>query len=87
MEIIPPTQNALILHKQWAINLDTPSPEGHGWTFDNTSNSWIPVWTTIPVASKACSELLKCGCKKEIGARCACKKANWKCAAATVTNS
>ena len=68
METIPPTQNALLQHTQRAAyqagiwttsnytNLDTPSPEGHGWLFDKTSNSWIPVWTTIPVASKACSE-------------------------------
>ena len=42
------------------------SPEGHGWTFDKTSNSWIPVWTTILVASKACSELVKCGCIKRM---------------------
>ena len=40
------------------------SPEGEG-------KSWVPVWLTIPVASKACSEFVKCGCKSERGCRCA----------------
>ena len=33
-------------------------------------------------SSKACSELVKCSCRsvKGCGARCSCKKANWKCA-------
>ena len=53
----------------------TPTPEGHGWTLDRESNSWLPVWT-LPVASEACSELVKCACKsvKGCGARCSCKK-------------
>lgn len=40
------------------------------------SQSWNPVWTTMPMASKACSELLKCRCQREKGCsgRCACKK-------------
>ena len=48
METIPPTQNALLQHTQRAAyqagiwttsnytNLDTPSPEGHGWPFDTS---------------------------------------------------
>lgn len=40
-----------------------PTPEGWGWTSDEDSQPWVPVWNTISVASKACSELVKCGCK------------------------
>ena len=58
-----------------------PSPEGWGWTLDEDSQSWVPVWITLPVACDACSELVKCGCKSPKGcaARCACRKAKWKC--------
>ena len=93
METIPPTQNALLqLCKRVAYQAgiwtasdlaqqQTPTPEGHGWTLDRESNSWLPVWTTLPVASAACNELVKCACKsvKGCGARCSCKKASWKC--------
>ena len=30
---------------------DRPSPEGWGWSWDNEILSWIPVWTTLPLAS------------------------------------
>ena len=45
------------------------SPEGYGWTMISEGKSWVPVWLTIPVASKACSEFVKCGCKSERGCR------------------
>ncbi len=91
METIPPTQDALLQHCKRAIyqagiwttsdlaQQQTPSPEGWGWTLDD--DKWLPVWTTQPVASEACSKLVKCGCKsdKGCGPRCSCKKANWKC--------
>ena len=91
METIPPTQDALLQHCKrvmyqagiWTTSdIDqqrTPSPEGWGWTLDG--DKWLPVWTTQPVVSKACSELVKCACKsdKGCGARCSCKKASWKC--------
>jgi len=44
--------------------------------------SWTPVWTNLlPLASKACTELIEYGCKSRngCGARCGCKKANWSC--------
>ena len=43
------------------------SPEGWGWTLDEDSNSWVPVWNMLPVVSKACSELVKCSCKIQSG--------------------
>lgn len=93
METIPPTQEALLQHckrvayQAWIWTTSTssqqqiPSPEGNGWTIDVETNSWLPVWTTLEVASKACSELVKCSCRsvKGCGARCSCRKANWKC--------
>ena len=30
------------------------------------NNLWQPVWTRLPEASKACSELLKCGCENDV---------------------
>ena len=34
------------------------------WDWQETDSRDSPVWTTFPAASKACSILLKCGCKK-----------------------
>ena len=93
MDRLPPTQDALLQHSKrvayqagiWCtseLNIqNAPTPEGWGWTFDEQSRSWAPVWNTVPVASKACSELVKCNCKSQngCGARCACRKATWKC--------
>ena len=57
------------------------SPASWGWSLDEAANTWSPLWTTLPVASKACLELIKCSCKssKGCGVRCGCKKANWNC--------
>ena len=91
MEHIPPTQGALIQHVKrvtyqsgiWSTSEKTqqpiPSPEGWGWTLDVDSQAWLPVWSTLPIASKACSELIKCSCIKDCTARCSCKKAQWNC--------
>ena len=59
---------------------EAPSPDGWGWTLGDC-RSWVPVWNSLPMASKACSELIKCGCKSQsgCGTRCACRKAHWKC--------
>ncbi|KAG1675721.1 Monocarboxylate transporter 12 [Nymphon striatum] len=72
MENIPPTQDALFQHVKRAayqggiwttgemIKQHRPLPDGWGWTKDPDSQSWRPVWTILPIASKACSELVKC---------------------------
>ncbi len=74
MEKIPPTKAALLQHSKraayqagvWTTSQltkqDRPSPEGWGWSWDDEILSWTPVWTTLPIASKACAELIKCGC-------------------------
>ena len=63
MESIPPTQDALLQHSKrvayqagiWTTSdlaqQQPPSPEGHGWTFDRESQSWVPVWSTLPLSS------------------------------------
>ena len=92
MEKLPPTQDALLQHTKrvayqaaiWCTSEQSeqqiPSPEGWGWTLDEC-NVWIPVWSTLPIAAKACSELVKCKCKSQAGCcgRCSCRKAGCKC--------
>ena len=92
METIPPSQDARLQHCKrvayqagiWSTSdkaqQEIPSPEGHGWKLTEECK-WSPVWMTLPVASKACTELVRCGCKSSrgCGGRCACKRAQWKC--------
>ena len=52
----------------------TPIPQGWGWSLSEDGHSWMPVWNTLPTASKACSELVKCGCKSKNGCSGRCKK-------------
>ena len=35
---------------------------------EKDSQFWLPVWITLPIASKACIELVKCGCKSTMAA-------------------
>ncbi|XP_071958245.1 uncharacterized protein [Antedon mediterranea] len=92
MDNIPPTQDALLQHSNrsiyqasiWTTSLqpqqNAPSPEDFGWT--KTGSTWTPVWTILPEASKACRELLKCGCKKLpfCSGNCKCCSAvHWSC--------
>ena len=90
-EQIPPTFDALELHLRreiyqggcvWAQALLTqpvlPSPTGWGWTKDD-NGVYVPKWTTLPLAAKACYELLCCGCKKGCRKNCRCKRANLEC--------
>ena len=77
MEKIQPTKAALLLHLKCAAyqagvwttsevtKQDRPSPDGWGWSWDKEILSWTPVWTTLPLASKACTGLMKCGCKSK----------------------
>ena len=93
-ESIPPTLDALKLHILravyqasycWAQSLfkepTLPDPCDWGWTL--SGENYETVWTTIPEASKICSELVRCGCKQEKGCRgrCKCVKASLPCTA------
>ena len=52
-------------------------PEKWGWILNE--DGFSPRWMTIPEATEACRELIKCGCKKRCQGRCKCKKANLLC--------
>ena len=59
---------------------NVPTPDKWGWVDDDTHCGWMPVWMTIPEAAKACSELIKCGCKSSGGCTsCKCIKAGLCC--------
>lgn len=60
---------------------NAPNPEDWGWTKKLNNESWVPAWNTLPIASKACTELVKCNCKSQRGCtgKCACKNARWNC--------
>lgn len=89
---IPPTQAALVQHikraayqacQVWGQALEPvqelPSPLEWGW--QQSEGVWSPIWTTLPEAAKACSELISCGCKRACRGLCKCTKANLPCTA------
>jgi hypothetical protein len=91
MDGLPPTQAALIEHTKraayqagyvWAQmflpNPMLPSPAQWGW-LKTIEGEWEVKWTTLPEASRACRELLKCGCKKGCKKQCKCVKAALQC--------
>ena len=95
IENIPPTSDALQLHtKRVAYQAGhcwgqcdipcpvIPSPSEWGWTMSE-EQLWKPLWMTLPEASKACRELLRCGCRMEKGCKghCKCRKAEMQCTA------
>ena len=92
IENVPPTVHALEQHVKRAVyqaghiwgqclqgKPALPSPAEWGWIRTDDISPWTPIWTTLPEASKACQELLRCGCKKSCVGRCKCAKANLKC--------
>lgn len=92
IENIPPTQAALVEHIKratyqaghvWGQTLQTmqelPSPSEWGWV--KSEDGWIPHWSDLAEASKACSELIRCGCKKGCRGNCKCTKADLPCTA------
>lgn len=93
LDQIPPTKAALLQHVRrtvyqavhcWGQMLirtpELPSPNEWGWQQSSTG-CWEPRWTTLPEATDACRELLRCGCKKGCGGHCKCLKASLKCTA------
>ena len=85
MESIPPTQDALLHYRRWVAyqagiwvtsdiaHVSLPNPADFGWKLTE-ENKWSPIRITLPVASKACTELVKCGYKSSrgCGGRCVC---------------
>lgn len=90
LEHIPPTKAALYQHflraifqgvhvwGQLSATQRLPSPSDWGWTKIN-DNYWEPTWTDLPVAAKACQEIVRCKCTKQCGTRCSCQKRQLKC--------
>ena len=88
MDKFPPTNDPLLQHVRravyqagiWTTSTQTqlviPSPHDFSWT--KISDSWVSVWVTIPEASRACRELIKCSCKGDCSI-CQCAKANLDC--------
>lgn len=91
MEGLPPTQAALLEHTKraafqaghvWAQMFvpvpSLPCPSEWGW-LQTAEGGWEVKWTSLPEASLACRELLRCGCKKSCKGQCKCVKAALMC--------
>ena len=92
LDNIPPTQAALYQHAKrtllvagytWRVAfrkmLNMPDPGLHGWEWNERLQQWVPYWTHLEDASKACAMLLHCGCKKSCTGNCKCSKAGLRC--------
>ena len=90
---LPPTQAVFLQHTKraayqaghcWAQTMiatpELPSPSEWGWN-KNENGGWKIYWTTLPEATQACRELLRCGCKKGCMGLCKCLKAGLQCTA------
>ena len=90
IENLPSTEDALLQHitrvnyqsSIWTCSheptLNAPSRDGFGWKMEGTG--FTHLWMTIPEAARACSELIKCGCKSETGYKnCKCMKSGQSC--------
>ena len=93
IENIPPTKAALVQHIKRAVyqagycwaqamtsSPDLPCPSEWGWKRKEPC-SWEANWTSLPEATVACRELLRCGCKKGCKKNCKCSKAALQCTA------
>ena len=58
---------------------DVPDVSAWGWTQDVNTKLWVPFWTVLDDASKACALLHHCGCGKACRGNCKCTKAGIKC--------
>ena len=83
---IPPTRAALEEHIKrsvyqagyiWGQCLQSqpqlPCANDWGWR-KSEDGCYKPMWTTLPVAEKACLELIACGCTKSCSGNCKCVK-------------
>ena len=90
---IPPTKAALLEHCKRAIyqaacvwgqstkrEMEYERPEDWGWIRDDTdANQFKVFWSSLPPIAKCCSQLTRCGCKKDCKSRCKCNKLELKC--------
>ena len=92
---LPPTLAALVKQMNRAayqtghcwrqmmvVTPELSSPSDWGWKWKDASSSWEVQWTTLPEATQACCQVLKCGCKKgSTKGKCECAKASLPCTA------
>ena len=92
MDDIPPSHDAFLQHLKrgiyqgihcWGkfldLEQDLPCPSQWGW---RDLDGWTPEWATLPQASQAALELLRCSCRmRRCGNACKCSKASLKCTA------
>ena len=91
LENIPPTQAALFEHIKRSLlqasfywnqstSVHQVIPDFGEWGWQKEDNGiWLPYWTTLEDASKACSILLHCGCEKSCTGNCKCSRAGIHC--------
>jgi hypothetical protein len=92
IDALPPTREALRQHikraayqaglcwgQMMVCTPELPSPSEWGWV--HSDNGWGIYWTTLPEATEACRQLLRCGCKKGCRGQCKCVKAALQCTA------
>ncbi len=93
IDALPPTSAALYQHIKRAVyqgghcwgqaavkEAILPDPKDWGWQ-TGPNRVWEPLWTVLPEASKACCQLVKCGCNVELGCHgnCKCHGLDLKC--------
>ena len=88
LENLPLTQDVLLQHvlrvahqsgiwtNSVVSDFEIPNPDDWGWKLED--GQWQPIWTTLPPASTACTELINCNCKKSC-TRCKCSQASLPC--------
>ena len=67
-------QNLIVVSTKSANQKQIPELDFQKWGWQLTNNKYDPRWVTLPEASTACQELIKCGCKKQCKGRCNVKK-------------
>ena len=88
MDKLPPTKDALLQHIRrsvyqagiWTTSTQTQQvvPSAQDFAWNKVSESWVPIWMTIPEVSASCRELFRCSCKGDCS-KCKCGKANLDC--------
>ena len=57
-----------------------PSINVEEWGWERKNDEYFHRWMTLPEASKACQELVKCGCTQQCTkGRCKCRNSNLTC--------
>ena len=92
LDTIPPSQAALFQHIKrsilqaafiWQQSMTTqqtlPAFDEWGWNMDVEQKQWVPYWTTLGDASKACAVLLHCKCTRACRGNCKCSRAGLRC--------